>query len=52
MPTSETSLAELLHEVRRIEEHRTILTDKKIEKIYQQLMNCLLYTSPSPRDTR
>lgn len=38
MPTSETSLAELLHEVRRIEEHRTILTDKKIEKIYQQLM--------------
>lgn len=32
------SLESLLHEVRRIEEHREILSEKKIRKIYQQLL--------------
>ena len=42
MPTSEeTTLASLLYEIRRIEENRTILTDKKIEKIYKQLIKDL-----------
>ena len=38
MPKSKTSLEELLHEIRRIEEHREVLTEKKIRKIYKQLM--------------
>ena len=37
MPKSKTSLQELIHEVRRIEEHREILTEKKIKAIYQTL---------------
>lgn len=38
MPKAETSLSELLHEIRRIEEHREVLTEKKIRKIYKQLL--------------
>lgn len=38
MPKSETSLNELLHELRRIEEHREKLSEKKIRKIYKQLL--------------
>lgn len=38
MPKSETSLNELLHEIRRIEESREVLSEKKIRKIYKQLM--------------
>lgn len=41
MPESEESLAELLYEIRRIEEHRALLSNKKIEKIYKQLMKDL-----------
>lgn len=41
MPKSETSLNQLLHEIRRIEAHREKLTEKKIEKIYQSLMKDL-----------
>ena len=37
MPKSETSLDDLLREIRRIEEHREVLTEKKIRKIYKQL---------------
>lgn len=37
MPKAETSLKELLHEIRRIEEHREILTEKKIQAIYRSL---------------
>lgn len=37
MPEPKTSLNELLHEIRRIEKHRTILTEEKIKKIYQSL---------------
>jgi len=37
MPKSETSLKELLHEIRRIEEHREVLTEKKIKAIYRSL---------------
>lgn len=37
MPQAKTSLNELLHEIRRIEESRKVLTDKKIKKIYRQL---------------
>ncbi len=38
MPKAETSLSELLHEIRRIEEHREVLSEKKIRKIYKQLL--------------
>lgn len=38
MPKAKTSLNELLHEIRRIEESREILTAKKIQEIYKQLM--------------
>lgn len=38
MPKAETSLNELLHEIRRIEENRTVLSEKKIKKIYKQLL--------------
>ena len=34
-------LDELLHEIRRIEEHRQVLTDKKIKAMYTQLMDDL-----------
>ncbi len=37
MPKSETSLAELLYDIRRIEENRVKLTDKKIKAIYREL---------------
>lgn len=34
MPTSEeTTLASLLYEIRRIEENRTILTDKRLKNL-------------------
>lgn len=41
MPKSSTSLNQLLYEIRRIEAHREILTNKKIEKIYQSLLKDL-----------
>lgn len=41
MPKSKTSLKELLHEVRRIEESRKKLTEKKIQSIYRSLMKDL-----------
>lgn len=37
MPNSKSSLNDLLYEVRRIEEHRVTLTDKKIKAIYRSL---------------
>ena len=37
MPKSETSLKELLHEVKRIEENREKLTERKIKSIYRSL---------------
>ena len=37
MPTSETSLNELLYDIKRIEEHREKLTEKKIQSIYRSL---------------
>lgn len=41
MPKSKTSLKELLHEVRRVEKSREVLTEKKIRKIYQSLVTDL-----------
>lgn len=41
MPKSENSLEKLLYDVRRIEEHREKLTEKKIKAIYQTLMKDL-----------
>lgn len=41
MPKAETSLKELLHEVRRIEEHREVLTENKIQAIYRDLEKSL-----------
>lgn len=41
MPRSETSLSELLYEIRRIEQHREILSEKKIRAIYRTLMKDL-----------
>ncbi len=38
MPKAKQSLNELLHDLKRIEEHREILSEKKIRKIYKQLM--------------
>ena len=38
MPKSETSLSELLYDIRRISEHREKLTEKKIRSIYQTLV--------------
>lgn len=38
MPKAESSLNELLHEIRRIEESREVLTEKKIKALYKQLM--------------
>lgn len=43
MPRAERSLNDLLFDLRRIEEHRGILTQSKIEKIYEQLMDELQY---------
>lgn len=37
MPKSETSLKELLYDIRRIEEHREKLTEQKITAMYRQL---------------
>lgn len=37
MPKSETSLKQLLYDIRRIEEHREILTEDKIKAIYRSL---------------
>ena len=41
MPKAKTSLKELLYEVKRIEKHREILTEKKIKAIYRQLSDDL-----------
>ena len=41
MPKSKTSLNELLYDLRRIEKHRTVLTEKKIGAIYQSLIDDL-----------
>lgn len=41
MPKSKTSLKELLYDIRRIEEHREILTDSKIKALYRQLTESL-----------
>lgn len=38
MPESKESLEELLHEIRRIQGHREVLTEKKIRKIYKSLV--------------
>lgn len=38
MPKAKKSLNDLLYEVKRIEEHRKELSEKKIRKIYKQLM--------------
>lgn len=38
MPKSSKSLNDLLHEIRRIEESREVLTEKKIRAIYKQLL--------------
>lgn len=43
MPKAERSLNEILFDLRRIEEHRGILTQKKIKKIYEQLIDELQY---------
>lgn len=41
MPKAETGLNELLYDIRRIEEHRELLTESKIESIYRSLMKDL-----------
>ncbi len=41
MPKSKASLNELLYDIRRIEEHREVLTEAKIKKIYKSLMKDL-----------
>lgn len=41
MPKAKQSLSELLYEVKRIEEHREVLTEKKIKAMYQSLMKDL-----------
>lgn len=38
MPKTSKSLNDLLHEIRRIEESREVLTEKKIRAIYKQLL--------------
>lgn len=37
MPKSKTSLTDLLYDIRRIAEHREVLTDNKIKAMYRQL---------------
>lgn len=41
MPKSKTSLNELLYDIRRIEEHREVLTERKIQAIFRSLMDDL-----------
>lgn len=41
MPKSETSLNKLLYDIRRIEQHREVLSEKKIKAMYQQLTDDL-----------
>ena len=41
LPEAKQSLNELLHEIRRIQEHREVLTEKKIRKIYKNLVKDL-----------
>lgn len=41
MPKSKHGLSELLYDIRRIAEHREILSEKKIQAIYQNLMKDL-----------
>lgn len=41
MPKSETSLKELLHEVRRVAKSREVLTEKRIRRIYRDVMKDL-----------
>lgn len=41
MPKSEQSLNELLYDIKRIEEHREVLTENKIRAMYRQLMDDL-----------
>ena len=41
MPKAEKSLKQILYDIRRIEEHRAYLSEKKIRKIYQNLMKDL-----------
>lgn len=41
MPKAKTSLNELLHEIRRIEANREVLTETKIRKIYKSLVKDL-----------
>lgn len=41
MPKAKTSLNELLYEIRRISEHREVLTEKKIRAIYKSLIEDL-----------
>lgn len=41
MPTSKTSLNEMLYDVKRIAEHREVLSEKKIRSIYSSLMKDL-----------
>ena len=41
MPKSETSLNELLYDIRRIEQSREVLTEKKIKAMYQTLTDDL-----------
>ena len=58
MPKAKTSLEQLLYDLRRIEEHRATLTEKKIHKIYKSLTKDLLgflgetYTTYSDKDGR
>ena len=37
MPKSKTSLEQLLHEIRRVEESREVLTEEKIKAMYRAL---------------
>lgn len=41
MPQAEKSLKQILYDIRRIEEHRAYLSEKKIRRIYQNLMKDL-----------
>ena len=41
MPESKTSLNDLLYDIRRIEEHREVLTENKIRAMYRTLMDDL-----------
>lgn len=41
MPKAEKSLNDLLYDIKRIQQHRTELTDEKIESMYDQLMKDL-----------